>query len=111
MGVQFKSYEKQVLSAEKSAKSRVLNRLGMVAEGYAVKLSPVDTGRLRNSITHKQLDDNTEVIGTNVDYAPYVELGHHTRSGGWVRPKEFLRPAVENHKEEFRQIIRNEFQK
>lgn len=31
---------------------RILESIGTTAEGYAKKLCPVDTGRLRNSITH-----------------------------------------------------------
>ena len=53
-----------------------LEEVGLVAEGYAKRACPVDTGRLRNSITHI-VDERTRhvVIGTNVEYAPYVELG------------------------------------
>ena len=38
------------------------------------KNTPVSSGRLRNSIILKQEGD-TYIIGTNVDYAEYVELG------------------------------------
>lgn len=41
-------------------------------------LTPVDTGRLRNSIQHKTTNASGRVEGlvfTNVDYAPYVEFG------------------------------------
>ena len=51
-----------------------LEECGLVAEGYAKMKCPVDTGLLRNSITHTA-DENTAYIGTNVEYAPYVELG------------------------------------
>lgn len=108
MSVTFKSYRKDVESAEQRAKNRILNRLGAIAEGYAVKLCPVDTGNLRNSITHAQMDANTEVIGTPVEYAPYVELGHHSVAGKWVPAQPYLRPAVENHRSEYEQIIRSE---
>lgn len=111
MSVKFTSHAKEVLSAEASARKRVLEQLGAIAEGYAVKLCPVDTGNLRNSITHKQLDENTEVIGSNVEYAPYVELGHHTRSGSMVKAKPYLRPAIENHRSEYRKIVEAEFRK
>lgn len=37
---------------------------------------PVDTGRLRNSITHEIRDAGlSAVVGTNVYYAPHVEFG------------------------------------
>lgn len=50
----------------------------------------------------------TLYVGTNVQYAPYQELGHHTVSDGWVAPQQFLRPAMENHVEEYKRIIKNE---
>ena len=56
------------------AKLRALEIIGGKAESYAKGLVPVDTGRLRNSITHTT-EGATEVIGSNVSYAPFVELG------------------------------------
>ena len=103
--VVFKSYAKDVLSAEQAARNRALEIIGGKAESYAKKLCPVDTGRLRNSITHQQMDDHTEMIGTNVEYAPYVELGHHTSGGTFVAGKHFLRSAAEWHSAEYRKII------
>lgn len=105
MSVTFHSNAKQVNDASKQAMARALEICGGKAESYAKRLCPVDTGNLRNSITHQQIDDQTEIIGTNVEYAPYVELGHHTSSGSKVAAKPFLRPAVENHSEEYKAII------
>lgn len=104
MAVIFKSYKKQVQEASQAAKDKALEIIGGKAESYAKKLCPVDTGNLRNSITHQQRDSDTEVIGTNVEYAPFVELGHHTSSGTMVAPRPYLKPAAENHSEEYRQI-------
>ena len=42
-------------------------------------------------------------IGTNVEYAPYVELGALGRD-----PKPYLKPAVENHIGEYQKIIEGE---
>lgn len=61
-----------VLKAKDEAVARALEMIGLKAEGYAKMICPVDTGRLRNSITHTQEDRNTEIIGTNVEYAAYV---------------------------------------
>lgn len=101
MSVTFKSYAKDVLSAEQKAKQMALEIIGGKAESYAKKLCPVDTGRLRNSITHQQYDENTEVIGTNVEYAPFVELGTTRMS---ARP--YLRPAAEGHTAEYLAIMK-----
>ena len=105
MSVTFINHTKEALTAEQAARAKALEIIGGKAESYAKKLCPVDTGRLRNSITHQQYDENTEVIGTNVEYAPYVELGHHTPSGSEVAAKPFLRPAAENHTAEYKHIL------
>lgn len=70
-----------------------LEEVGLVAEGYAKRACPVDTGRLRNSITHL-VDEGTRhvIIGTNVKYAPYVELGTRHQ-----KPQPFLKPAANDH--------------
>ena len=48
---------------------KALEKVGLTAERYAKLACPVDTGRLRNSISHTH-DKNTAYIGTNVEYAP-----------------------------------------
>jgi len=102
----FTSNRAAVLSALGGAKARALEIIGGMAETYAKQLCPVDTGRLRNSITHAQQDENTEVIGTNVKYAPFVELGTIHMS---ARP--YLRPAADGHGAEYRAILENELRK
>lgn len=101
MSVTFVSHTKDALNGMAKAKARALEIIGGKAESYAKKLCPVDTGRLRNSITHAQFDENTEVIGTNVEYAPYVELGTHKQ-----KAQPYLRPAAENHTSEYKAIIK-----
>ena len=118
--VKFTSNRAAVLSAVNAANSRALEIMGGKAESYAKQLCPVDTGRLRNSITHQRKDKYTMAVGTKVGYAPYVELGHHQQPGryvpaikkrlvaSFVQGKPFLRPAVENHREEYERIIQTE---
>lgn len=48
-----------------------LEAVGLQAEGNVVPLVPVDTGRLRSSITHT-VEGETAYVGTNVEYAAYV---------------------------------------
>ena len=69
------------------------------AEGYAKALCPVDTGTLRDSITHSVSSD-AATIGTNVPYAVFVELGTHKQA-----PQPFLQPAAEGHASEYMQVI------
>lgn len=111
MSVIFVSHKQEVLDAVQQATDRGLEICGGKAESYAKRRCPVDTGRLRNSITHAQWDDKTEVIGSNVEYAPFVELGHHTIGGKQVKAKPFLRPAAENHASEYRDIMQKELAK
>lgn len=98
--VSFESKAPEVQAALKAAKAKALEIIGGKAETYAKLLCPVDTGRLRNSITHRQEDENTEVIGTNVKYAPYVELGTVKQ-----KAKPYLRPAAERHVAEYQRIV------
>lgn len=78
-----------------------LEEVGIVAEGYAKRACPVDTGRLRNSITHI-LDEGTRhvIIGTNVEYAPYVELGTRRQ-----KKQPFLKPAANDHYSTYKGIF------
>ena len=71
MKVDYKNNSEQVLSAMEKAKKRGLEAIGLTAEGHAKKITPVDTGRLRNSISHAT-DKEAAYIGTNVEYAAFV---------------------------------------
>ena len=93
------------LSALNQALSRGLEEMGLVAEGYAKAGCPVDTGRLRNSITHVRESETTEAIGTNVEYAKYVEFREDvSHKNGHAH---FLRDAASEHTAEYAQIMRS----
>ncbi len=66
MSVQFKDNSREVKAALSSATKRGLEAIGLAAEGHAKDITPVDTGRLRNSIAHAT-DDTSAYIGTNVE--------------------------------------------
>lgn len=140
-----------VKKATDEAIERALEAVGLQAEGYAKMLCPVDTGLLRNSITHavsghgvssssyhasygsnkhksgknkgKRYSataknagsvgvgrysggtvgaegDIAVYIGTNVEYAPYVEMGTQR-----MKAQPFIKPAVENHVDEYKRIF------
>lgn len=97
-------YSAEVLAEMGEAVLRALERVGTEAEGYAKDLCPVDTGRLRNSITH-QVDTGGDAvyIGTNVEYGPYVELGTYRQAA-----QPFLKPAVTGHLQTYRNIVEDE---
>lgn len=118
----------EVLAAFQDAALRALEKCGLTAEGYAKKECPVDTGALRNSITHEVDDGEPAVyIGTNQEYAPYVELGtgvyysggrptpwtYQDAEGNWhmthgQRAQPYLKPAVADHSSTYRGILEGE---
>lgn len=93
---------RQISEATDQALARALESIGLAAEGYAKRACPVDTGNLRNSITH-QLDvgDKSVYVGTSVEYAPYVEMGTSRTAA-----QPFLRPAATEHEGTYRGILR-----
>ena len=99
MSYTYKDNTDEVLSALEMAKKRGLESVGLTAEGYAKKDTPVDTGRLRNSISHAT-DYEAAYIGTNVEYAPYVELGARGRKG-----VHMLQRAASEHTEEYKRLM------
>ena len=73
MSVTIQDHSSEVSAEIKAALLRGLEKIGLVAEGYAKKLCPVDTGNLRNSITHTVDEGGDAVyIGTNSEYGAYV---------------------------------------
>ena len=130
-GVTFNDYSADVLNAMRDTVLRALERCGSQAEGYAKDLAPVDTGALRNSITHT-VDDGemAAYIGSALSYSAYVELGTgiYAEDGGrptpwvykddagnfhWTRgnsAQPFLAPAVKDHAETYRRIIKSEME-
>ena len=73
------------------ALAAALEEVGLVAEGYAKRACPVDTGRLRNSITHV-VTDGEVYIGTAVKYGKYVEKGTSR-----MKAQPFIEPAATQH--------------
>lgn len=104
MSVTIQDHSAEVSADIKAALLRGLETCGLVAEGYAKKLAPVDTGNLRNSITHTvDEDEPAAYIGTNVEYAPYQELGTIH-----MKAQPFLKPAVTANANTYRKIIEDE---
>ena len=99
MSYTYKDNTDEVLSALERAKKRGLEAIGLTAEGHAKKITPVDTGRLRNSIAHA-VEDDAAFIGTNVEYAVFVEAGARGRKG-----VHMLQRAASEHADEYKQIM------
>ena len=130
MSIEIHDNSKEVSAEIKAALLRGLEKCGLVAEGYAKKLCPVDTGNLRNSITH-MIDEQepAAIIGTDSEYGAYVELGTgiYAEGGGgrptpWVYQDEkgnwhytrgnkanpFLKPALADHTQTYKNIFEDE---
>ena len=71
MKVDYKDNSQRILTAMEKGIKNGLEAIGLTAEGHAKKITPVDTGRLRNSISHAT-DKEAAYIGTNVEYAAFV---------------------------------------
>lgn len=93
----------EILDALDEQVEAALTAVGMQAETYAKQLAPVDTGRLRNSITNEvDVSDKSVTIGSAVEYAPFVEQGTSKR-----RAKPYLRPAIIDHRDDYQRIVEN----
>ena len=101
------------------ALAKGIEKACLVVERSAKANAPVRSGTLRSSITHQVSMPSLEgVVGTALDYAPYVEIGTGIyssmgggRQGGWKyvdaegnghftmgsRPRPFLKPAMETN--------------
>lgn len=99
MSYTYKDNTDEVLAALKMAKKRGLEAIGLTAEGHAKKITPVDTGRLRNSMAHA-VDDDAAYIGTNTSYAIFVEAGARGRKG-----VHMLQRAASEHTDEYKRLM------
>ena len=106
MEVSFKSNKDEVLTEFQRKKKLALDLIGEAAEGFVKEQTPVDTGRLRNSIAHQTVDD-TAYIGTNVEYAIWVELKDIEHKVGKAH---FLRDGVTQNGKTYESIARQVLQ-
>lgn len=123
--VRMNSHKDEFLKAEEEAIDRAMEMIGLQMEGYAKEAltasKAVDTGRLRGSVTYATVNSHSSgqspaegsdyathgtpergevVIGTNVEYAPYIEFGTSKMA---ARP--YLRNTVQGHHDEYRAMI------
>jgi len=97
----FESNHPEVLRRVEAAVLKSLSEAGMLVKTDAKLRCPVDTGNLRKSITSevKQVDRSAE-IGTNVEYAQYVEYGTKR-----TRAQPYLRPAGDENRDKIERIF------
>lgn len=108
-----------------------LRKACLLVESEAKNKVPVDTGALRRSINTK-IYDTYGVVGTNLEYAPYVEFGtglfaangdgrktpwsYQTADGEWhytrgMAPHPFLGPSLEEKEKEIVLIFKEALDK
>ena len=129
--IQVISYVRQVKRATDSAMKRAAHMIGGTIESHAKEYCPaiggeeprIGTYRSNNrDKTGKEIepkegvyaekadqDEDNQVsvyVGTNVQYAPYQELGAPNIN---LPARPYLRPAFENHRQEIEQIIQQVF--
>ena len=127
MSVTFKDNSAQTLRDLDRLTKASLEACGNQAVSHAKQnittAGRIDTGAMRDSVTHKVIDKIC-YIGTNIRYAIYNELGtgiyisggrktpwaYQDEKGNWhrtrgLRPIHFLKNAVANHAKEFKAII------
>ena len=110
-----------ILKATDKAIYDALQTIGDKAADYAAGLAPVQTGNLKGSMESEVNQQEKAVyIGTAVEYAPYVEFGHHQEVGRYVPAigarlvkefvpaQPFLKPAIQNHLDEYKNILETE---
>lgn len=101
-----------IVQAIDRALAEALDEIGRAVQHRAQELCPVDTGRLRNSITYSLGGGDYSfpgmgasvgreiTVGSEVEYAAYVELGTSRTPA-----QPFLRPAAADYADEYRRIV------
>lgn len=96
------SHKKEIIDLKNEAIARALEAIGIQAEGDVASLAPVDTGRLRDSITHEtHAGEESVYVGTNVEYAAYQEYGTSR-----MRAHPYLKPGIMNNLETYKSIAK-----
>lgn len=103
-GVTINSHVDELTEEMQTKINSWLEAIGQDAASTAANQAPVDTGRLKNSISHAVVEDEKTVyIGTNVEYAPFQELG--TSRG--IPGKHFLQFGATAHASEYKAMLEN----
>ena len=103
-----------------------------LVQGDAKELCPVDEGQLRNSITAEVEETPRKIVGkvgSNVEYAPYVEFGTGQKGEASPSPPKsdqdiryrqdwsgmpaqpYLYPALKQNEDRVKDIVKEEVQK
>lgn len=129
--IRIEDHSGEVLKRLEEQKEAILEACGQTAVTHAKNIitrhSRVDTGAMRNSITHQvALNESAVYIGTNNEYAIYSEYGtgiyadegkgrqtpwaYQDKNGEWhrtrgMKPIHMLKNSLENFKSEYKKIV------
>lgn len=133
MEIEIKGLDRLFKKLDAATSDAVINKallnLGGRIQKAAKEACPVDTGNLRERITVSSPAPDTVTVGTNVEYAAYVEYGtgpkgdpavpHTTKKywrykdelGNWVTShgqaaQPFLRTAFNQYKDQAGEIVK-----
>jgi len=109
IGTRFVDNSPDFLKAAAKRKRQALDAAGLTVSGRAKEYTPVDTGRLRASLTWQRVTDNVAHIGTNVEYAIYVHENINAQHR--VGQAKFLERAAADSQDEVRELVRRALQK
>lgn len=102
--VNITDFTEEITEAIQAAIQRALVRIGGEVVSYAGDLIHNVTGNLRRSLSY-YVDGNTVYVGTDCEYATYVEMGT-SRS----KAKPYLRPAAADHVEQWCKTVKDELE-
>lgn len=96
---------KLAAKAPQAASQALLQTARDIAQ-MAKQLAPIDTGLLQRSYRVEPIDENTMQIGTDTEYAPYVEFGTVNQSA-----QPHLTPAFHQNEETFKVRLAEEIKR
>jgi len=97
-------YGVKVVQKINKENKKIILKACLMVERDAKILCPVDTGRLRSSITH-EIEGTTGKVGSNVEYAKAVEIGSEDPEFKRA-PQPYLRPALHKNEKAIRQMFK-----
>lgn len=135
--IRVEDHSDEVLKEMEEIKERILEAWGQQGVSYVKQVitatSRVDTGAMRNSISHQVAEGESAVyVGTNDEKAIYHEYGtgihadngrgrktpwhYQDRHGEWhttrgMKPIHMIKNGIGDHVKQFKQIAENELKK
>lgn len=95
---------KQILQMSAKSKKQALIEIASAWDKNVVGNIPVDTGYLRNSRGY-EVDEDKVTVGFSALYSGFVELGTSRQ-----RAQPYLKPSVENYINEYKQIVKKNYE-